>query len=129
MTALFDPAVEVGGGDLVGEVEQGVGRIEQLDGSLLVDDALRQAAADRERKRGGEVAALVLDNEGSAIADEFVKARLDFGQLGTNGVGADADDDDVVSAEVAGDEIGGGEQVRRDAHAFRSLQGPGRRGP
>ena len=31
VAALLYPPFEVGGGDLVGEIEQGVGRIEQLD--------------------------------------------------------------------------------------------------
>ena len=118
VAALLDPAIEVGGGDLVGEIQQRVGGIEQLDRRLLVDNALGQAAAHGERKRGREGVALILDDERAAVADEFFEAGLDPGEFGTDGVGADADDDDVVSAEISGDEIGAGEQMRRDAHAF-----------
>ena len=47
VAALLDPAVKVGGGDGVGRGEQGIGRIEQLDGRLLVDDALRRSGPSR----------------------------------------------------------------------------------
>ena len=44
VAALFDPSIEVGGGDLVWESEKWVGRIEKLDGGLFIDDAFREAA-------------------------------------------------------------------------------------
>src|ERR1035437_3365715 len=78
MAALLDPAFKVGLGDGVGRGEQGIGWVEELDGSLLVDDALR-GAAHGERKRGREVAALVLDDEGSAAMDKVVQPRLGGG--------------------------------------------------
>ena len=37
MAAFFDPVVEVGGGDLVGGGEKGIGRGEDLDGGGFVD--------------------------------------------------------------------------------------------
>ena len=55
VAALLDPAIEVGGGDLVGEFEQRIGGVEQLDGRLLVDDAFREAAAIESGSGAGNV--------------------------------------------------------------------------
>ena len=66
---LFDPGVEVGGGDGVGRSEQRICRFEELDGSSFVYDAFR--AAEGKRNWGGEVAALVEDDQGSALLDEL----------------------------------------------------------
>src|SRR5580698_9114299 len=80
VAALFDPAVEVGGGDGVGSGEERVAGVEELDGSGVVDDAL--GAAQGERDGSGEVIALVLDDEGSAAAHEVVEAWLGGGESG-----------------------------------------------
>jgi len=117
---LLDPAVEVGGGDGVGPVEQGVGGRKDLDGGLLVDDALGHAAHG-ERQGGGEVAALVLDDERAAGADKAVEAFLVGGELRASGVCADADDDDVPGGEIGLGQLGGGEQVGCEAEAFKGI--------
>ena len=70
---------------------------------MLVDDAFGETAAHGERQRGGKVVALILDDECSTIADEVFEPGLDLGKFGAYGVGANADDDDVVRAEIPGD--------------------------
>src|SRR5258708_39662495 len=68
MAALFDPAVEIGGGNSIWPLEQGVRRIQKLYGGLLVHYALRQTVARGERRRGREVRVLVLPNHPPAPA-------------------------------------------------------------
>src|ERR1700690_774529 len=79
MAALFEPAVEVGGGDGVGGGEERIGGFEELDGIGFIDDALPPAHG--QWKRGGEIAALVLDDEGATVADEGVEAGLSGGEF------------------------------------------------
>jgi hypothetical protein len=47
---------------------------------MLVDDLLR-IASQRQRKRGGELVALVLDQEGSAVVDIGKKALRGRSQI------------------------------------------------
>ncbi len=96
VAALLNPTVEIGRGDFVGEGEQGVVGIEQCDGRMLVNDFLG-IAAESERVRSRELIALVLDEEGSSVADVRQQPRRGGGQVGPGRIRADADDDGVVS--------------------------------
>ena len=75
VAALFDPAVEVGCGDGVGRGEQRIRGVEQLDRRLLIDHALGVRPIES-GNGAGKLAALVLDDQRSAAADELVEARL-----------------------------------------------------
>ena len=69
VAALFDPVVEVGGGDLVGPGEERVVGREDADGGVLFDDLF--AAAEVERIRAGafgQTAGVVLGDDDAAVA-------------------------------------------------------------
>jgi len=117
VAALCDPVVEVGGGDLVGGGEEGTGGGEELDGGGFVYDFF--GAADVEGVGGvggGEVGALVLDQDVAAVAGECEEG-LGGGAVavGVGGVGADAEDDRVEVGEVGGCEVGYGDHRRGKA--------------
>ena len=44
VTTLFNPAVEIGGGDFVRVIQERVRSVKELDGGGLVDDAFGKAA-------------------------------------------------------------------------------------
>ena len=53
VAAFFDPVVEVGGGDLVGNGEEGIGGGEELDGGGFVDYLFAAAQGERVGGVGG----------------------------------------------------------------------------
>ncbi len=64
---------------------------------------------------------LVLDDDGAAgfcVVEETVVEGL---QLGTGGVGADAEDDGVVLGEIAGGDVLRGEKSGVDAEVFEDV--------
>ena len=113
VAALFDPVVEVGGGDGVGCGERGGGGFEEVDGGGFVDDDFGAAEGEGEgRVGGGELGGLELHDDVAAVAGE-VEEGLCGGtvEVGVGVVGADAEDDGVVLGEGGGGEVGDGEDV------------------
>ena len=104
VASFFYPAVEVGWGDLVGCGEEGVGGGEKLDGGGLVDYLF--AGGEGEGIGGvfgGEVGALVLDEDIAAVACEVQKGMGEGSmEFGVGGVGSDAKDDRVEVGEICG---------------------------
>ena len=99
VTALFDPVVEVGRGDLVGPGEERVVGREDFDGGVLFDDLF--AAAEIERIGAGafgQAAGVVLGDDDAAGCGVGVEGGVSGGQIGVL-VGADAEDDGVVVLE------------------------------
>ena len=121
VAALLHPAVEIIRSNHVGPGKQRMGGVKQLHRRLLVHYALRRAA-QREWQGSGEVAALVLDNQRPSAFDKILHPRLNRGQFGAYGVGADADDDHVPGGKVARCKLRRGEQVRLSAQRFNRLR-------
>ena len=112
VAALFDPVVEVGGGDAVGGGEEGAGGVEELDGIGFVYNLFGVAAKGEGigGVSGGELVGLKLDEDVAAVAG-VIEERLGgcAVEVGVGGVGADAEDDGGELREVGGGEIGDGE--------------------
>src|ERR1017187_10296134 len=99
VAALFDPVVEVGGGDLVGPGEERVVGRDDLDGGVLFNDLF--AAAEIEWVGAGafgQAAGVVLGDDDAAGCGVGVEGWVGGGEFGML-VGADAEDDGVVGLE------------------------------
>ncbi len=116
VAALFDPVVEVGGGDLVGGGEERRVGVENLDGGGFVDDALVVVGEGVGGVGGGELGGLVLDDDVAAVAGEVEQGLGGRAvEVGVGVVGADAEDDGVELREVGGGEVGDLEDGGREA--------------
>ena len=119
VAAFFDPAVEVGGGDLVGPVEDGGFGGEEEDGVGFDDDVVGGVAGEGVGVGGGggiEAGGVVLGDDDAAGLGE-VEEGLGAGTLeaGEGGVGADAEQEDVEGGELGGGEVGRSEDGGSDA--------------
>src|SRR6185312_9681503 len=124
VAAFLNPALEVGGGDLVGPAQHRVVGGQQLHRRLVVHHLLRTSAqAVGVRPEVVVVfAGLVLNDEGAAVFYIIEQAPVVGGQLGARGVGADAQHDRVIVRQIGGGEILGGEEVDVDAQILQRLR-------
>src|SRR6185312_909012 len=120
-STLLHPTVEVASGDLVGEVQNGILRIEYLDGSLFHTHAFIGFGC---RIWGvvpvveGGITLVVLHHQRAAARDEIEQPRILAAYLSADVIRANAEDDCMEAAKVDRIQLGRRDHLDIESELF-----------
>src|ERR1700722_12020211 len=103
MSALFDPTLEIRGGDAVRPGEDGAPRLQELDRVAFIHHLLWIAGKTNGIRAVVVVvlAAVVLNNENSTLLHIVEHAAVRSSELRTSSIRANAEDDHIVGGKIA----------------------------